>query len=263
MATRGATHATLLMEQEEETENGRLLYRASFDDTVDRYVSYMTWKYVLICLAFVLLYGIGIFMLMLLPAMRWYWRRELLNRRLYVTSENIVYKTNVPACFGCCGYNKTEKHILLHLVTDVVLQQGCFEARWGLFSLKIENPGQMGQTTPGADVVIQGIGSPQEFKKLVLAAGSARRAGRQLCKDDIDMFITKGTSLYGGTEYGEPVSSSMYEQARPVPGVGESAALAAKMDEMNASLLVIADLLRAQQAGGSSRGPAPAYPSYE
>jgi hypothetical protein len=62
----------------------------------------------------------------------------------FVTSEGVVYKTRPPACCPSCGVNKREKHCMLPLVTDVVLSQSWLEAKWGIWSVKIENAGQGG-----------------------------------------------------------------------------------------------------------------------
>ena len=127
---------------------------------------------------------IGVLILMWLPVYRHLARKEIQARRLYITSENLVYKTAVPACCPCLGISKTEKHVLLPLITDVILSQSWFEALFSLHSVRVENPGQSGADV-GADLTIQGIHQPELFKKVLLRAAGAKRAGLQFTADDV------------------------------------------------------------------------------
>jgi len=181
------------LDEEEEMEHGLVLYRASFGELEDTYIRYRTWALFGISLVMILAYGLGLLMLVWLPVLRYIAREDLRSRRLYITSENVVYKNAPPACCPCFGVNKTEKHILLPLITDVVLSQSWFEAWFGIWTVSIENAGQGGgggannRVTP--DLKIQGIYQPEIFKKLLLRAATAKRAGMQFTQDDVEGIV--------------------------------------------------------------------------
>eukprot|EP01102_Stenamoeba_stenopodia_P004368 TRINITY_DN14675_c0_g1_i1.p1 TRINITY_DN14675_c0_g1~~TRINITY_DN14675_c0_g1_i1.p1 ORF type:complete len:276 (+),score=69.14 TRINITY_DN14675_c0_g1_i1:99-926(+) len=223
----------------EETEHGRVLFQASFLENEAKYVSYITWGLFFASLLMAVFYGVGLLLLFWIPVLRSNARKDLQSRRLYITSENVVYKTAAPAFCPCFGVNKTEKHILLPLITDVILSQSWFEAWFGIYSVKIENPGQAGLgTQAGADVIIQGIHQPEIFKKVLLRAAGAKRAGLQFTADDVQQILNT------------PGEYAPYQQVGLGPfGTGSVAAAAMNpamtqaMDQMSNTLLRIEQLL--------------------
>lgn len=186
-ASNNAPESAALIDMEE----GPILFQAEFADQ-ENLVGYYAMWFILVCIGFTLLYGIGIFGFFWLPVMYTIWRTDYQNRRLYITPENVVYKTNIPVCCPCFGSTKREKHVLLSLITDVILEQGCMQARYGLQSLKIENAGQASPNSPGADLAIVGISNAKVFKQAVLAAAAAKRSGMQITTELIQASLTNG-----------------------------------------------------------------------
>lgn len=222
------------LEEDEEVEHGKVLYRASFKENEAAYVKYTTLTFVFLCLTVGLaMYGLGIFFLLYIPIWRYRARKDMQRRRLYITSESIVYKTNIPALCPCCGDNKKEQHVLLPLVTDVTVQQGFVEAWFGLFSLKIENAGQ-GSPGSGADVSIQGLSDPKLLKRIILCAASAKRAGQTFSSDDIEQW-SQGNKLPAGTG-GDLMNMPFSSQPANL-----------QMEAVHNTLLRIEQLLAAQQ----------------
>lgn len=70
----------------------RVLYAASFDELASKHVNYDTIIWLSISLLLVLAWGVGIIMLLYLPYRRYVLQRDIASRKLYVTSEGIVYK---------------------------------------------------------------------------------------------------------------------------------------------------------------------------
>lgn len=244
----GSKYGTL--EEEEDLEHGRVLYRASFEEMEDTYVRYRTWALFFIGLAMIFAYGLGFLILLWIPVLRYIARQDLRSRRLYITSENVVYKNAPPACCPCFGVNRTEKHILLPLITDVVLSQSWFEAWFGIWTVTIENAGQGGggggnnhAATP--DLKIQGIYQPELFKKLLLRAATAKRAGLQFTVDDVEGILsnqyTAPPSIHTAAAY--PPAPMGYP-----PHFGSSAALQSseQAQAMNDTLVRMERLLERQ-----------------
>jgi len=187
----------------------------------------------------------------------------------------VVYKTSAPAFCPCFGVNKTEKHILLPLITDVILSQSWFEAWFGIHSMKIENPGQAGANPQsGADVIIQGIFQPEIFKKVLLRAAGAKRAGLQFTADDVQQVCVSPcivTTFLNSrlTRFLQiltnPGEYSPYQQVGLGPFGGGAAAAAMNpamtqtMDQMNHTLLRIEQLLVQQNQRLEALSPSP-YP---
>lgn len=153
-------------EGESESESEEVLYTASFKETEDNYVKYQTAVWVLYSLLLILAWGIGLFMFIYLPARRYILRKDIRSRKLYLTSNAIVYKVKRPERFPCLGVLKKEKHVLLPSVSDVVVEQGYLQSLFGVYSVRIENTGV--RRPPSDDVQIQGIANPNAFRKAVL-----------------------------------------------------------------------------------------------
>lgn len=242
--------------EEEETEYGEILYRASFKRCEEDYVNYVTVMYVLLSIVCILFYLIGIIMILLTPLVRYRARKGIQNRRLYITSENVVYKQCEPAFFPCLGNNISEKHILLPLVTDVVLDQGWVQAKFNLQGVGIENAGQ-GGTQPGADVKIVGIDDPKMFKKLLLTAAGCKRNGKSFTRMDVEDWERAGVST--------PFSSFATESVSPTSAAATEA-LQAQMADMNGTLgrieTLLAMYLRQNAQGGQGQVLPDSLPVY-
>ncbi|CAI9100781.1 OLC1v1037953C4 [Oldenlandia corymbosa var. corymbosa] len=147
-------------------EEDLVLYAASFEEAEENFVKYQTAVWVLYSLLLILAWGIGIVMLLYLPIRRHILLKDFRSRKLYVTSNAIVYKVTKPVPFPCFGVLRKEKHIVLPSVADIVIEQGYLQSKFGVYSVRIEN---IGVRRPASDdVKIQGIANPLAFRKVFL-----------------------------------------------------------------------------------------------
>ncbi|KAE9604652.1 hypothetical protein Lalb_Chr11g0074061 [Lupinus albus] len=160
-------------ENEEEEEEEPVLYTASFEETEENFIKYHTVQWVLYSILLILAWGIGFIMLLYIPIRRFILRKDIRSRTLYLTHNAIVYKITRPVPFPCFGVLHKEKHVLLHSVADVVVEQGYLQSRFGVYSLRIENVGVRRSTSD--DVKIQGIANPNAFRKAVMTRLSNMR----------------------------------------------------------------------------------------
>jgi len=231
------------LNREEEADNGEILYRVECSHLENAFVNYNTAKYVMAwvimpVLFFAIATGITItfiavnaqpylyiesiifytvaavlfiFPMCFLPLLRYIRRQELRLRRIYITNENVVLKLNVPAALPCLGNNKQEKHILLHLVTDVVVNEGWLMKMFGLQAVSIENAGQGGAVTArgqSVDASLLGIDDPVSFKRVLLAAARAKRMGLKFTKENA-MEAAVGNSSAFSEEATAGITSGM------------------------------------------------------
>ncbi|KAK7354570.1 hypothetical protein VNO80_20035 [Phaseolus coccineus] len=155
---------SLLEENERDAE--AVLYAASFREMEQSFIKYQTLQWVLYSVLLILAWGIGFLMLLYLPVRRFILRKDIRSRTLYLTPNTIVYKVTRPVPFPCFGVLKKEKHVLLHSVADVVVEQGYLQSLFGVYSLRIENVGV--RRPPSDDVKIQGVANPNAFRKAVM-----------------------------------------------------------------------------------------------
>ncbi|CAL5376814.1 unnamed protein product [Camellia sinensis] len=172
-------------------EDEEVIYSASFEETEEKFVKYQTAQWVLYSLLLILAWGIGLFMLIYIPVRRYILRKDIRSRKLFITQNAIVYKSQVvrPVPFPCFGVLKKEKYVLLPSVADVVIEQalydlppeqmtitskkgsllvgdGYLQSLFGVYSIRIENVGV--RRPPSDDVQIQGVSNPVAFRKAVL-----------------------------------------------------------------------------------------------
>jgi len=223
-----------------EVEHGKVLYHANFSQNEDRYMAYMTMRFVIYALILIPFYGAGLLLLLYIPVYRYIARQDIRSRRLYITSESVVYRTAPPIhIFPCCGVNKMEKHTLLPLVTDVIVEQGCLEAKYGIQSIKIENAGQTGGKSRTYDVEINGIDDPRMFKKILLLAATARRSGRSITENDIkDMQSNEGDIIGNMGLYPSLNNNNRNEELNPM--------ILEQLQKSNDNLVMIINLLKEQ-----------------
>nr|ACU19034.1 unknown [Glycine max] len=155
-----------LLEKNEREDEEAVLYAASFREMEEGFVKYQTVQWVLYSVLLILAWGIGILMLLYLPVRRFILRKDVRSRTLYLTPNAIVYKVTRPVSFPCFGVLKKEKHVLLHSVADIVIEQGYLQSLFGVYSLRIENVGV--RRPPSDDVKIQGVANPNAFRKAVM-----------------------------------------------------------------------------------------------
>lgn len=187
--------------EEEDSELGEVVYRARFTKFEQNFVNYRTVCWVLLCFPCILLYGLGLLMFFWTPVIRYIARKEIQSTRLYITSENVVVKRAPPSTCPCLGRNESEKHVLLHLVTDVILTQGWLARYFGIHHIKIENPGQAQRGSQGADLEVVAVEDPRLVKKLLLTAAAAKRNGKAITKELVAEWAKSGfAGAYDGDD---------------------------------------------------------------
>ncbi|PWA97005.1 hypothetical protein CTI12_AA034010 [Artemisia annua] len=145
-------------------EEEQVLYSASFEEegSEDGLIGLKTCEWILYSLLLILAWGFGFLMLLYLPLHRYLLRRTIRSQRLYLTPNSIVYTVTKPASavpFQCFGALKKEKHVLLHSVSDVIIQQGYLQSRYGVYSVRIQN-------ATHTIIQIQGIANPTHFRNV-------------------------------------------------------------------------------------------------
>ncbi|KAI5445671.1 uncharacterized protein LOC127136034 isoform X2 [Lathyrus oleraceus] len=155
-----------LLEDNDGNEEESVLYEASFKEMEENFVKYQTVQWVLYSLLLILAWGIGLLMLLYIPIRRFILRKDIRSRSLYLTPNAIVYKVTRPVPFPCFGVLHKEKHVLLHSVADIVVEQGYLQSLFGVYSVRIENVGV--RRPPSDDVKILGIANPNDFRKAVM-----------------------------------------------------------------------------------------------
>ncbi|KAJ0967090.1 hypothetical protein J5N97_024007 [Dioscorea zingiberensis] len=160
---------------EEDEVSGNVLHRASFDELARNHVQYDTVIWVLISLLLVLAWGVGVIMLLYLPVRRFVLQKDISSRKLYVTANKIVYKATRPSFLPFLGFTKIEKRIPLHLVIDIILEQGCLQSIYGLHTFRIGSIAH-GKASPVDELQFQGVSYPKLLRKVIIteAAKSIR-----------------------------------------------------------------------------------------
>jgi len=198
---------------EAEPEHGQLLYQASFEE--ESFVRYHVMILFIVALCALAFYGIGLLFLLYLPIHAYVSRKDAQSRRLYITTESVIYKRAPPVPFcPCFGTTVTEKHTLLPLITDVIIVQGCLQAKYGLFSLIVSNAGRVDMSKTAYGIHIDGIKNPGEFKRVLLMVVIARRSGRIIRKKDVEMLLRgeESNTTQEMTEVSETKSSQIVVQ---------------------------------------------------
>ncbi|XP_010261750.1 PREDICTED: uncharacterized protein LOC104600489 isoform X1 [Nelumbo nucifera] len=238
--------------EDNEGEDGTILYTASFQEMEENYVKYQTAQWVLYSLLLILAWGIGLFMLLYLPVRRYVLRKDIQSRKLYVTANAIVYKVTRPVPFPCFGVLKKEKHVLLPSVADIVVEQGYLQSLFGVYSVRIENVGV--RRPPSDDVQIQGITNPRAFRKAVLTRLSNMRSetfSRQLSvNEDLPNFgIGYSTAARIRQNIGIGVTSNLMSPSKSLrhelfPQSGEL--ILQKLEEVESSVKRVQTLIEEQ-----------------
>ncbi|KAI3444589.1 hypothetical protein Pfo_001254 [Paulownia fortunei] len=94
-------------------------------------------------------------------------RKEIVSRKLYVTSKEIVYMVSIPSFIPFWGETKIEKHVPLSLVIDIVIEQGCLQSVYGLHTFRVENIAH-GKAAPVDELQVQGVHNPGLLRKVIL-----------------------------------------------------------------------------------------------
>lgn len=170
--------------EEEDTDlSGNILYKASFEELSRNYVQYDTIIWVLIAVLLILAWGVGVLILLYIPIRRYVLQMDISSRKLYINSHEIVYKTTRPLLFPFLGCTNIEKRIPLHLVIDVIIEQGCLQAVYGIHTFRVESVTN-GMTRPVDELQIQGVSNPDLLRQVIIleAAKNIQEVGMQKSK---------------------------------------------------------------------------------
>ncbi|XP_031502041.1 uncharacterized protein LOC116265517 isoform X2 [Nymphaea colorata] len=157
-------------------------------------------------------------MLLYLPVKRYILRKDLHSRKLYVTSEEIVYKVSRPSFLPFLGSIKIEKRMFLPLVIGVVIEQGCLQSIYGIHTCRIESVAS-GKTAPVDELQVQGVTNPGQLRKVIMveAARSIQGVGRygKPSTGEADNVIVQSGSVNEASSLGRSLASSMKMTASP------------------------------------------------
>ncbi|CAL9091000.1 unnamed protein product [Musa textilis] len=152
---------------DEEELSGKVLFAASFEELAKNHVQYDTIIWVLISLLLVLAWGVGIIMLLYLPVRRYVLQKDVSSRRLYVTSDMIVYKATRPSFLPFLGLTKIKMRIPLHLVIDIIIEQGCLQSNYGIHTFRLKSVAY-GKAAPVDELQFQGVSNPGLLRKVII-----------------------------------------------------------------------------------------------
>ncbi|XP_050388010.1 uncharacterized protein LOC126804972 isoform X2 [Argentina anserina] len=215
-------------------EEEPVLYAASFQEMEDNFVKYQTAQWVLYSALLILAWGMGLFMLLYLPVRRFILRKDIRSRKLYLTSSAIVYKVTRPVPIPFFGVLKKEKHVLLASVADVVIEQGCLQSLFGVYSLRIEHVGV--RRPPSDDVQIHGIANPSAFRKAVLM---------RLSSMTNEVFSRQVSTIEDVPNLRMSPSKSLRHDSFSYPG---ELTLLQKLDEVGSSVKRVQSLIEEQHS---------------
>ncbi|XP_059312713.1 uncharacterized protein LOC132063944 isoform X2 [Lycium ferocissimum] len=174
----GSSTNLLLSDPESESDGDeeadtpeKILYMASFDELGAESVQYDTIIWLSISLLLVLAWGVGIIMLLYLPIRRYVLKKDISSRKLYVTPDEIVYKVSRPSFIPFWGDIKIEKHVPLPLVIDIIIEQGCLQAMFGLHTFRVESIAR-GKAAPVDELQVQGVHNPGLLRKVIVTEAS-------------------------------------------------------------------------------------------
>ncbi|KAJ1280141.1 hypothetical protein BS78_04G208600 [Paspalum vaginatum] len=160
-------------DEEEAGAAARVLYRASFQELMPGYLQYDTIAWALISLLLVLAWGIGLLLLLYLPYKRYVLKRDVLSRQLYVTDDKIVYKATRPSYFPFMGIVNKEIKVPLHLIVDVIIEQGFLQSVYSLCTFRIESIAR-GKPAPLDELQFHGVHCPDLLRKVIIREASRR-----------------------------------------------------------------------------------------
>lgn len=229
--------------------SGKILYRASFDDLARSHVQCDTIIWVLISLLQVLAWGVGILLLVYLPVRRYVLQKEISSCKLYVISNEIVYKVTRPSFLPFMGSEKVEKRIPLHLVIGIIMEQGCLQSIYEIYTFRIENIAR-GKASPVDEFQFQGVSYPGLLQKIIIveAAKSIREFSSWKPTPTRTRSLTEVSALTRLQSPGTKAASS--SRSVSVAGGGlASDFLIHKLEEVKESVKKIESLLGQSKLG--------------
>ncbi|KAL4562712.1 hypothetical protein LXL04_026742 [Taraxacum kok-saghyz] len=149
----------------------QILYTASFEEFASSIVMYDTIIWVSISLLLVLAWGVGVIMLLYLPMRRYVLSKDISSRELYVTPSEVVYKLSRPSYLPFWGVVNFERRIPLARAMDIIIEQGCLQAIFGIHTFRLESVAQ-GKASYVDELQIQGVSNPELLRKVIVKEAS-------------------------------------------------------------------------------------------
>ncbi|EPS61731.1 hypothetical protein M569_13064, partial [Genlisea aurea] len=146
-----------------------VLYVASFDELSSNLVRYDIVMWLSISLLLVFAWGVGIILLLYLPYKRYVLRKDIASRKLIVTPSELVYTVTRPSYVPFCGEAKVEKHLQLSLIIDIIIEQGCLQAVYGLHTFRVESIAQGNAAAAVDEFHILGVSNPGYLRKVLIS----------------------------------------------------------------------------------------------
>ncbi|GAB4861811.1 hypothetical protein Ancab_037067 [Ancistrocladus abbreviatus] len=233
-------------EDEEADNSNQILYMASFEELARNYVQYDTIIWFSISLLLVLAWGIGLIMLLYLPIKRYVLQKDISSRKLYVTPLEIVYKVSRPSFIPFRGVATIEKRVPLPLVIDIIIEQGCLQALYGIHTIRIESISR-GKAAPVDELQVQGVSNPGLLRKVIITEASKviQDGGRTLRlatpAGEGEITSRTGSLNEGPASLRSPsknwkVAGSAYLPSVEPRGIVSGELLLHKLDEVNRSV---------------------------
>ncbi|KAK9705630.1 hypothetical protein RND81_07G072000 [Saponaria officinalis] len=225
---------------DDDGEETPVVYTASFSEMEEDFVKYQTSKWLLYSLLLILAWGFGFLMLLYLPVRRFVLRNDIRSRKLFLTSDAIVYKVTKPVSFPCFGVLKKEKYVLLPSVADIVIEQGYLQSFFDIYSVRIENVGV--RRSPSDDLQIQGVANPNAFREAVLTHLANMKTESFPRQSSLSEDVPTRT---GYPQTSEIYSSKSYKQDTLPPN---ELVLLQKLGEIDSSIKRVQTLIEEQQS---------------
>ncbi|KAK9147825.1 hypothetical protein Scep_006582 [Stephania cephalantha] len=221
---------------DEEEFLGNILYSASFENLAKSHVQYDTIIWIFVSLLLFLAWGVGVLMLLYLPVRRYILQRDISSRRLYVTSDEIVYKVTRPFFLPFLGVTKIEKHLPLSLVIDIIIEQGCLQYIYGIHTFRIETLAR-GNAAPVDELQIQGISDPGMLRKVIVTEAS------KCIRGAANISVAEGQVVGRSSSMGWKASGSPRHALREAKGTVPGDLVLHKLEEVKLSVERIESLV--------------------
>ncbi|OVA14106.1 hypothetical protein BVC80_1787g196 [Macleaya cordata] len=238
------------LDDDEAEISGKIIYEASFEDLAGSHLQYDTVIWVLISLLLVLAWGVGILMLLYLPIRRYVLQKDFTSRRLYITSNEIVYKVTRPFFLPFFGVTKIEKRIPLALVIDIIIEQGCLQSAYGIHTFRIESIAY-GKATPVDELQFQGVSNPGHLRKVIMTEASKLLLAGRGRKPTAYTGERESTPVRGGSVTEGPIGRSPFPSWKHVLQEARGTLpdlVLHKLDEVTQSMKRIESLMEKPQA---------------
>jgi hypothetical protein len=170
----------------------------------------------------------------------------LRKRRCYVTKTDIVLKTERPTFFCCC-FAKSERHIQLHDVVDITIEQSWLQQKLEMYSCRIQTAGHLRNSDRG-DLVLQGVVNPTELRQVIMETSSNLKQNSYVIHEQQPIDLSKPMHYHEEMHdsYDSPVM-----QSRPSAAVTEHDIAQVKIGDaivnISQSLVRIETLLSSHQ----------------